>query len=151
MNMYVYIYIYTCISLYIYIHINMCRAVLEGGPQQVYHHDILILAAGRVQRRYYIILYYSNHVIVYYITVYYTRETLRPERPWQDAIPPWVPGGGQQSRGGEGAVDWDAVASNRSTGSCLYNFNKRMKSKRSNWEIWARWRFPPVSSPLPNV
>ena len=49
----------------------------------------------------------------------------------------------------EDTVDWDAVASNRSTRSCLSNLNKRISSKGSNCEIWARWGFPTVSSPLP--
>ena len=52
-------------------------------------------------------------------------------------------------RGGEGAVDWDTGASNCSTGNCLFSFNKRISSKSSNWEIWARWGFSTVSSPLP--
>ena len=47
-------------------------------------------------------------------------------------------------RGGESIVDWDTVASNRSTGNCLSNFSKRISSKSSNWTIWA-----PASSPLP--
>ena len=34
--------------------------------------------------------------------------------------------------GGEGTVDRDAVASNRSTGTRLSNFNKRISSKSSN-------------------
>ena len=54
-------------------------------------------------------------------------------------------------RGGEGTVDRDVVASNCSTGSCSSNVNKRINSKSSNWEIGARWGFPTVSSPLPNV
>ena len=52
-------------------------------------------------------------------------------------------------RGGRGTVDWDAVASNCSTGNCLSNFNKRTSSKSSNRQIWARRGFPTVSSPLP--
>ena len=51
-------------------------------------------------------------------------------------------------RGGEGTVDWDAVASNCSTENCLSNYNKRISSRNSNWEIWARWGFPTVSSPF---
>ena len=51
---------------------------------------------------------------------------------------------------GEGTVDWDAVSPNRSTGKCLSNLNKRISSKNSNLQIWARWGFPTVSSPLPN-
>ena len=43
--------------------------------------------------------------------------------------------------GGEGSVDWDTAASNCSTGNCLPNFNKRMSSKSSNWQTWARWGF----------
>ena len=45
---------------------------------------------------------------------------------------------------GEGTADWYTAASNRSTssncstGSCLSNFNKRISSKKSNWEIWVR-------------
>ena len=51
-------------------------------------------------------------------------------------------------RGGEGTVDWDTVASHCSTGNCLSNFKKMMSSKcSSNWEVWARWGFPTVSSP----
>ena len=42
----------------------------------------------------------------------------------------------------EGNVDWDAVASNCSTRSCLSNFIKRINSKTLNLEIWARWGFP---------
>ena len=34
-----------------------------------------------------------------------------------------------------------------STGYCLPNFKKRISLKSSNWEIWARWGFPTVSSP----
>ena len=49
---------------------------------------------------------------------------------------------------GEGTVDWDAVASNCSTGNCLPSFNSRRSSKSLNWKIWARWGFPTVSSPL---
>ena len=41
-------------------------------------------------------------------------------------------------RGGEGTVDWDAVASNRSMGNRLSNFDKRISSKNSNWDIWVR-------------
>ena len=52
-------------------------------------------------------------------------------------------------RGREGTVDWDAVASNRSTGSYLSNYNKRINSNNSTWCIWARRGFPTVSSPLP--
>ena len=52
-------------------------------------------------------------------------------------------------RGGEGTVDWDTIASNRSTGNRLSKFNQRISSKSSNWEIWAPWGFPTVSSPLP--
>ena len=44
----------------------------------------------------------------------------------------------EDQEGGEGNVDWDTVASNCSTGSCLSNFNKIIISKSSNWEIWAR-------------
>ena len=51
-------------------------------------------------------------------------------------------------RGGEGTVDWDTVASNRSTGSRVSNFNKRISSKNTTWTIWARWGFPTVSSPF---
>ena len=42
------------------------------------------------------------------------------------------------------------VASNCSTGSYLYNFNKRINWERSKWESWARSGFPTVSSPPPN-
>ena len=52
---------------------------------------------------------------------------------------------------GEGTVDWDTVASNCSTGNCLSNFNRRISSKSSNWEIWARWGLPTISSPLPKT
>ena len=38
-------------------------------------------------------------------------------------------------RGGEYTADRDTVASNRSTGNCLSNFNKRISSKSSNREI----------------
>ena len=31
------------------------------------------------------------------------------------------------------------------------NFNKRSSSNSSNWDIWARWGFLTLSSPLPNV
>ena len=34
-------------------------------------------------------------------------------------------------RGGEGTVDSDAVASNRSTGSCLSNFSKMLSSRKA--------------------
>ena len=51
-------------------------------------------------------------------------------------------------RGGEGTVDWDSAASNCSTGSCLHNFNKKISSKNSNWEIWARWGFQPYHPPF---
>ena len=51
-------------------------------------------------------------------------------------------------RWGRGTADWDTAASNRSTGNCLSKFNKRTGSKSSNWEIWARWGFPTVSSPF---
>ena len=52
-------------------------------------------------------------------------------------------------RGGEATVDWDTVASNRSTGSFVSNFNTRISSKISKWDIWAQWGFPTISSPLP--
>ena len=45
----------------------------------------------------------------------------------------------------------DPVASNCSTGNYLSNFNKRISSNNSNRSIWARWRLPTVSSPLPIV
>ena len=70
-------------------------------------------------------------------------------------------------RGGEGTFDWDAAASNCSTGNCLFDSNKRISSKSSNWytfikkkKRWnrkariekfeARWGFPTVSSRLPS-
>ena len=53
-------------------------------------------------------------------------------------------------RGGEGTADWDTVASSCSTGNRLSNFNKRISSKSSTWDIWARWGFPTVSSTLPD-
>ena len=52
-------------------------------------------------------------------------------------------------RGGQGTADRDTVASNCPIENCLSNSNKRISSKSSNWESWARWRFPTVSSPLP--
>ena len=55
------------------------------------------------------------------------------------------------SKMGEGTDDWDRVASNCSTGNCLPNCNKRINSNSSNWDIWARWGFPTVSSPLPTI
>ena len=54
-------------------------------------------------------------------------------------------------RRGEDTVDWDTVGSNCSTENCVsIDFNKRRNSKNSNWELWARWGFPTVLSPLPN-
>ena len=53
-------------------------------------------------------------------------------------------------RGVEGIVDWNTIASNCSTGNCLYNLNKRISSKNSNWKCWYWWGFPTVSTPLPN-
>ena len=52
-------------------------------------------------------------------------------------------------RGWEGTVDWDAVASNCSTGKCLSNLYKRIRSKNSSRAIWARRGFPTVSSLFP--
>ena len=52
---------------------------------------------------------------------------------------------------GEGTVDWDTVASNRSTGSRLSSFNNRISSNNSNLTIWARWGLPNVSCPLPVI
>ena len=51
----------------------------------------------------------------------------------------------------EATVDWNTVASNRSSGSCLSNFNKRISSKSPNWKIRARWGFSIVWSPLPRL
>ena len=55
---------------------------------------------------------------------------------------------GATVRGGEGTVDWDTVGSNCSIENRLSNFKKRISSKRSNWQIWARWGLPTVSSPI---
>ena len=52
-------------------------------------------------------------------------------------------------RGGEGTVDWDTVASNRSMDNALSNLNQSNNSNKSTWEVWARWRFPTVWAPLP--
>ena len=54
-------------------------------------------------------------------------------------------------RGGNDTVDWDNVGSNWSIGNCLSNFGKRYNSKRSLWEIEARWGFPTLSSPFRNM
>ena len=43
---------------------------------------------------------------------------------------------------GEGTVDWDTVDSNRLTGNRLPDLDKRISSKSSNSESWARWGFP---------
>ena len=48
-----------------------------------------------------------------------------------------------------GAVDWDTAASSRSTGSRLLTFDKRISSKSSSWELWARYGLPTASSALP--
>ena len=57
--------------------------------------------------------------------------------------------GANLERGGEGTADWDAVASDCSTGNSQSSFHKRISSKSSKWETWAQWGFPTVSSPLP--
>ena len=51
---------------------------------------------------------------------------------------------------GEGTVDWETVASNCSTGSCLSSFNKRISSKSSNRKNIARDNevFQPYHPPL---
>ena len=41
-------------------------------------------------------------------------------------------------RGGEGTADWDTAASNCSTGNCVSDVIKRISSKSSNLQIWAR-------------
>ena len=53
--------------------------------------------------------------------------------------------------GGEDTVDWDAVGSNCSIENRFYDFDERISSNNSNWQIWARWGFPAISSHLPNI
>ena len=76
--------------------------------------------------------------------------TVRTQRPARSNSRQWI-AGFPDTRGGEGTADWDNVASNCSTGNCLSNFNKRMSSKSSNLEIWARRGLPTVLCPLPIV
>ena len=66
-----------------------------------------------------------------------------------DAV--WVRGGGRVLLTEIPLPRIARLASNRSTGSRLLNFDKRTSSNNSNWEIWAQWGFPTLSSPLPNV
>ena len=60
-------------------------------------------------------------------------------------------GQGPYIRGEEGTADWDTVGLNRSTENCSSSFNARTSSKGCNWESWARWGFPTISSPLPKA
>ena len=134
MCIYTYIYIYTCIYIYIYlyIYIYIYKCVYTRVYIYIYMHVCVCIHI-------YIYIYIHTCLTSHNITWHNLRMKYNiPIKPLSIA-----------KILGEGAFDWDTVASSCSTGKFLSNFNKRETTITIPIElIWARWGFPTVSSPL---